>query len=172
MSGPIADHPSRTMQARVNRICKMIQRLADCLRKRPYKSSAEQVDQMLATLQKELDIAKERLAAGGNSSGQQLSTSAAVVPADDKHLPQISIVMPDGNRLRATAYQNTGYPCINIEQISGEDDIVELVCFAEFNPEHGTNGLLYIGAYQNNQEDTTYYEPYIVEGWDEENDTY
>ena len=72
---------------------------------------------------------------------------------------KLYLSLPDGTTLRATAHCGTDYPAINIERI-GRDGEEDLVCFAEFNPERGEDGMLCIGAYRKDQEDTTYYEPY------------
>ena len=73
--------------------------------------------------------------------------------------PHIALSLPDGTSLRAKACNAADYPAILIERIceSGGED---LVCFAEFNPDRGESGMLCIGAYRSDQEDTTYYEPY------------
>lgn len=155
-----ADRFRRVSEARVNKTIRMVRLLGNCSRGGTYAYTEDQVEQIFSALQTELDMARERFANPGNTGRQRFSrsddTASAVLP------PQISIKLPDGSTLRATDYPNSDYPSINIEQVTGEDEIVELVCFAEFNPERSTGGKLCIGAYQSHQDDTTYYEPYIA----------
>ena len=65
--------------------------------------------------------------------------------------PEKRIHTPDGT-----------YPAINVYSSNKGHD-PELVCFAEFNPEHTAGQQLHIGVYQNDEEDTKYYAPYRKE---------
>ena len=74
---------------------------------------------------------------------------------------ELVLNLPDGTRLRAVRTHNCDYPTIQIFLDTGE--LSELICFAEFNPERYAPQQVCVGAYQSEQDDTTYYEPYIKE---------
>lgn len=154
-----AERFQRVAEARVNKIIRMIRLLGNCANPQTYAYDAAQSEKIFAALQDELGAAKERFSGAGKSSKKRFSLSDTSESAENA-LPQISIQLPDGTELRATAYQNTGYPSINIEWFRQSGEEGEFVCFAEFNPEKGPAGLLCIGAYRSDQDDTMYYEPY------------
>ena len=54
------DRFRRVAEARVNKIIKMIRLLGNCSRSETYTHTQEQVDQIFAALQSELDAAKAR----------------------------------------------------------------------------------------------------------------
>lgn len=72
---------------------------------------------------------------------------------------EISVLLPDGRKLIAQAFQNTSYPCINIYLQTNNGDEDE-ICFAEFNPDHPKGQQVCIGAYRDDDDDTQYYQPY------------
>ena len=156
-----AERFRRVAEARVNKIIKMVRLLGNCANPQTYAYDAAQLEKIFAALQDELGAAKERFSDSGKNGKKRFSLSDPAEPAEDV-LPQISMQLPDGTTLRATAYQDAVYPSINIEWIKGSTEKGELVCFAEFNPERVPAGQLCIGAYRGNQDDTTYYEPYLA----------
>ncbi len=156
-----AERFRRVAEARVNKIIKMVRHLGNCANLQTYAYDAAQSEKIFAALQDELGAAKERFSDSGKNGKKRFSLADPVEPAEDV-LPQISMQLPDGTTLRATAHQDTDYPSINIEWIKGSTEKSELVCFAEFNPERGPAGQLCIGAYRSDQDDTTYYKPYMA----------
>lgn len=156
-----AERFRRVAEARVNKIIKMVRLLGNCANPQTYAYDAAQAEKIFAALQDELGAAKERFSDSGKNGKKRFSLSDPAEPAENV-LPQISMQLPDGTVLRATAYQETVYPSVRIEWITGPNETGELVCFAEFNPERGPEGQLCIGAYRSGQDDTTYYKPYMA----------
>ena len=152
------DRFRRVAEARVNKIIKMIRLLVNCSQTGCYAYTSTQVAQIFDALQNELNTARERFLYASRKGKKRFSLSDTV-PKQDPGGQKLYLSLPDGTTLRATAHCGTDYPAINIDRIDsdGEED---LVCFAEFNTERGDHGMLCIGAYQRDQEDTTYYEPY------------
>ena len=149
----------RVAEARVNKIIKMIRLLGNCSQTGCYAYTAAQVAQIFTTLQNELNSSWERFM-HESRKGQRRFTLSDSVPKPEPVGPRLYLSLPDGTALRAAAYGSTDYPAINIERRSAHDDSWDVICFAEFNPERGASGMLCIGAYQSEQDDTTYYEPY------------
>ena len=156
-----AERFRRVAEARVNKIIKMVRLLGNCANPQTYAYDAAQSEKIFAALQDELGAAKERFSDSGKSGKKRFSLSDPAEPAENV-LPQISMQLPDGTTLRATAYHDAVYPSIIIEWIAASSETGELVCFAEFNPESGPAGQLCIGAYRSDQDDTTYYKPYMA----------
>ena len=156
-----AERFRRVAEARVNKIIKMVRLLGNCANPQTYAYDAAQMEKIFAALQDELSAAKERFSDSGKNGKKRFSLSDPAEPAEDV-LPQISMQLPDGTTLRATAYQDAVYPSIKIEWIAASSETGELVCFAEFNPERSPEGQLCIGAYRSDQDDTTYYKPYMA----------
>ena len=73
----------------------------------------------------------------------------------------ISLTLPDNSVLPAVAFQQDDYPGINI--YLEQEEIPQLACFVEYNPERSPCHMVCIGAYQSNDDETTYYEPYEAE---------
>ena len=151
----------RVAEARVNKIIKMVRLLGNCANLQTYAYDAAQSEKIFAALQDELGAAKKRFS-NSDKNGRKRFSLSDPTELSENELPQVSMQLPDGTALRATAHQDTDYPSINIEWIKGSTEKGELVCFAEFNPERGPAGQLCIGAYRRNQDDTTYYEPYLA----------
>ena len=147
----------RVAETRVNKIIRMIRLLGNCSRAQTYACTEEQVKQIFSTLQTELDTARSRFSDTGR---HRFSLSDKCEPTEKEDTSQIWLELPDGSCLHASACQDTPYPAINIKLLTDDGDSEELVCFAEFNPEMGPAGLLCIGAYRSDQDDTTYYRPY------------
>lgn len=147
----------RVAQARVNKIIRMIRLLGNCARTQTYAYTEGQAEQIFCALQTELNAAKNRFT---DADKRRFSLTEEAEAAADSQFPKISLELPDGSYLHATAYQTEPYPSINIERVTKEGGAAELVCFAEFNHERGEHGQLCIGAYRSDQDDTTYYKPY------------
>lgn len=154
-----ADRFRRVAGARVNKIIKLVRLLGNCSQSAVYAFTTEQVQQVFATLQDELNRAQSRFA----QSHKRLFSLSDEQYAKLPEYPTIVQLLPDGSRLRAVAINGDSYPCINIYWDSDKVPDQGLICFAEYNPEH-TSGLeVCVGAYRSDQEDTTYYEPYLAE---------
>ena len=78
-------------------------------------------------------------------------------------MDEIKLDLPDGTVLRAVACPDPNYPAINLYWTNSETGLEEEICFAEYNPEQSPCHKLCIGAYRSDQDDTTYYEPYMAE---------
>ena len=113
-----AERFRRVAEARVNKIIKMVRLLGNCANPQTYAYDAAQSEKIFAALQDELGAAKERFSDLGKNGKKRFSLADPVEPAGDV-LPQISMQLPDGTTLRATAYQDAVYPSINIEWIKG-----------------------------------------------------
>ena len=72
---------------------------------------------------------------------------------------KIELKMPDGTKLIAETEKNIDYPAINIAHIDGEGNY-DTVAFAEYNPLKPFGQRLLVGAYQNHEEDTKYYDSF------------
>ena len=159
------DRFRRLAEARVNKIIAMIRLLGNLSSRSIYAYTLEQVEQIFTALQLELNRAKARFL---QSPGQGKKRFSLSNPADAKETvpeeepPAFVISLPDGTYLRAVGYQNIGYPCINIYWDNGINEPTEPLCFVEFNPEREGKQRVCIGAYRADEEDTTYYEPYIT----------
>lgn len=156
----------RVAEARVNKIIKMVRLLGNCSNPAVYAYSQEQVQQIFATLQAELNRAQKRYV---QSEKKQFSLSEE----QKVHLPEfptIVLPLPDGSWLRAVAYAGDSYPAINIYWDTDSTTIDGPICFAEYNPERSPCYEVCVGAYQSDQEDTTYYKPYMAERKSNEED--
>lgn len=155
----------RVAEARTNKAISMIRLLGNCSNSMVYVSRPDQVEQIFAALQTELDRARKRFV---NSAGRRKRFSLSEEPEPETTTePSIQISLPDGTALRAVAYQQDDYPAINIYWDSRRDESPELICFAEYNPERSPCHELCAAAYQADKEDTTYYKPYVPEGGDQ-----
>ena len=162
-----AERFRRVAEARVNKIIKMVRLLGNCANPQTYAYDAAQAEKIFAALQDELGAAKERFSNSGKNGRKRFSLSDPAEPAENE-MPQISMQLPDGTVLRATAYQDAVYPSMNIEWFQESGEKGEFVCFAEFNPEMGPAGMLCIGAYRSDKDGTTYYQSYMAtEGMEE-----
>ena len=157
-----ADRFVRVVEARVNKLIKMIRLLGNCSNRVTYDYRAEQVEQVFSALKSELNTAQSRFSYDGKYNRKRFSLSASVDQPRATEHPCVEIKLPDGNTLRAVAYANDEYPCISIYTVDPEDQL-HLICFAEHNPDHDPGHQLCVGAYQSHQADTTYYEPYEAE---------
>lgn len=74
----------------------------------------------------------------------------------------IELTLPSGIKLRARAYPEPEYPCINIDLI-GEDGEATRICFVEHNPERSAGHQLCIGVYCATDDETVYYNSFNLE---------
>ena len=154
-----ADRFRRLAEARVNKIIKMIRLLGNCSGKGVYQYNSDQVEQIFETLQAELYIARARFYQDRDKFSLE---SCFDLQRQLIINPHVTLKMPDGNVLTAVVFADGTYPAINVYSSNKGHD-PELVCFAEFNPEHTAGQQLHIGVYQNDEEDTKYYAPYRKE---------
>lgn len=152
------DRFQRVAEARVNKIIKMVRLLGNCSGS-VYKYTDDQVAQIFNALQTELDNAKERFTRA--QSGRKRFSLREELPIYEGH-PHIVLPLPDGTSLVAAAFPEE-YPSINLYWLPGGDKPEEQILLAEYNPERDPGYNLCIGVYQSDQEDTTYYEPYMAE---------
>ena len=157
-----ADRFRRLAEARVNKIIKMIRLLGNCSKEEIYEYSLEQVEQIFRALHFELNQAHGRFL-GSPKKKHRFSLSDKESPADDApEEPSVAVTLPDGTILKAVAYEKGDYPAINIYLVDLQGNKEE-VCFAEFNPEKDHGHQLCIGTYQFQNDETTYYQPYMAE---------
>lgn len=154
-----ADRFRRVAAARVNKIIKMIRLLGNCSNPAVYAFTGEQVQQIFSTLRDELERAQKRYTQSDKKRFSLTEEQSASLP----EFPTIVLPLPDGSWLRAVAYENDSFPAINIYWDTDSEEIDGPICFAEYNPERSPCYEVCIGAYQSNQEDTTYYKPYRAE---------
>ena len=149
----------RVVEARVNKIIKMVRLLGNCSNVNVYTFTTEQVQQIFATLQDELDRAKMLYML---SYKKRFSLSDEQYASLPKY-PTIVQPLPDGSSLRAVAIDDENFPAINVYWDTEKPEIDGPICFAEYNPERGPCHEVCIGAYQSDEEDTVYYKPYMAE---------
>lgn len=149
----------RVAEGRVNKIIKMVRLLGNCSNPAVYAFTQEQVQQIFATLQDELSRAQKRYVQSYKKKFSLSDKQYAFLP----ECPTIVQLLPDGTRLRAVAYDDEGYPAINIYWDTDNPEIDGPICFAEYNPERSPCHEVCIGAYQSDKDDTIYYKPYMAE---------
>lgn len=147
----------RLAEARVNKIIKMIRLLGNCSGKAVYQYDSEQVEEIFAAIQFELDAARRRF----YTEKRRFSLSKTCDLHQVYWQSPISLTLPDNSVLTAVAFQQDDYPGINI--YLEQEEIPQLACFVEYNPERSPCHMVCIGAYQSNDDETTYYEPYEAE---------
>lgn len=154
----------RLAEARVNKILHLLRLLGNLSRTGTYAYTREQVEQIFSTLQAELIKAKLRFLQEQESAKKRFSLSEPYSTAEPRvdTNPMIAIPLPDGTYLRAVAFPNFDYPCINIYWDNGINEPTEPMCFVEFNPEKNGNQKVCIGVYRAEEEDTIYYGPYFT----------
>lgn len=155
----------RLAEARVNKILHLFRLLGNLSWTENYAYSREQVEQIFTTLQLELVKTKLRFLQSQErikkrfSLGEPYEVEDPIVKEDN---PAFAIPLPDGTYLRAVAFPNDDYPCINIYWDNGINLPTDTLCFVEFNHEKEGNMRVCIGAYCSDEEDTAYYEPYVA----------
>ena len=155
----------RLAEARVNTILHLFRLLGNLSWTANYAYSREQVEQIFTTLQLELVKTKLRFLQSQErikkrfSLGEPYEVEDPIVKEDN---PAFAIPLPDGTYLRAVAFPNDDYPCINIYWDNGINLPTDTLCFVEFNHEKEGNMRVCIGAYCSDKEDTAYYAPYVA----------
>lgn len=156
----------RLAEARVNKIIPMIRLLGNLSNTGIYSYSRHQVEKIFTALQLELVKAKMRFLQPQGKRNKRFSLSEPYdlneMRATEDH-PVFVIPLPDGTYLRAVGFPNEDHPAINIYWDNGTNAPTEILCFAEFNQEKQGDMRVCIGAYRSDEEDTTYYEPYMAE---------
>ena len=157
----------RLAEARVNKIIKMIRLLGNCSNEAVYAHTPEQVDQIFTALRKELDAAQARFRNLDKWRRKRFSLSEAERSRDVEYNlllhPGVSLLLPGGDILRAVAFPDSEYPAINIYTMSSDGETYDQICFVEFNPEREPGHQICAGVYQAENDDTTYYAPYVEE---------
>ncbi len=157
----------RLAEARVNKILAMLRLLGNLSHPGSYAYSRDQVEKIFAKLQLELINAKMRFLQSEKSRRRRFSLSEPYLvndPEKEEITPTFAFPLPDGTYLRAVAYPNIDYPCINIYWDNGVNEPSYPICFAEFNSGKPDGQQVCIGAYCDTEEDTKYYEPYNTAG--------
>ena len=153
------DRFRRVAESRVNKIIKMVRLLGNCSNPAVYAYTAEQVQQIFTTLQEELNKAQKRFAQSHRKRFSLPNEQNAGLPK----YATIVMPLPDGSYLRAVAMGDENYPAINVNWDSDRSGENGLICFAEYNPERSQDHEVCVGAYQSDQDDTVYYNPYMAE---------
>ena len=159
------DRFRRLAEARVNKIIAMMRLLGNLSCTNIYAYTRDQVEQIFAVLQMELVKAKMRFLQPQGKRNRRFSLSEFCDmrepnPAED--MPTIVIPLPDGTFLRAVGCANDDYPSVNIYWDNGVNAPSDTLCFVEFNHEKDGIQRVCIGAYCAEEEDTTYYRPYVT----------
>lgn len=151
------DRFCRVAEARVNKIIKMMRLLGNCSNSAVYAFSPEQIEQIFETLQFELKQARKRYI--------QISKKRFSLSDDsaEHSYPSLELLLPDGTSLIAKAIDDETFPAINIYWDGAESESYEEIAFVEYNPERSPCHKVCIGVYQSDQDDTIYYQPYMVE---------
>lgn len=154
----------RLAEKRVNRILHFYRLLGNLSWTGTYSYSSEQVEQIFTTLQMELIKAKMRFLQAQKQGKKRFSLSEPYVLADSSiraENPSFAIPLPDGTYLRAVGFPTSDYPSINIYWDNGINSPDEALCFVEYNSGNEDNRRVCVGTYRGDEEETSYYEPYI-----------
>lgn len=154
----------RLAEKRVNRILHLYRLLGNLSWTGTYSYSSEQVEQIFTTLQMELIKAKMRFLQAQKQCKKRFSLSEPYVLVDSSicaENPVFAIPLPDGTYLRAVGFPTSDYPSINIYWDNGINTPDETLCFVEYNSGNEDNRRICVGTYRGDEEETSYYEPYI-----------
>lgn len=155
----------RLAEARVNKILHLYRLLGNLSWTGTYAYTKDQVDQIFTELQAELLRVKLRFLRTQSTAKKRFALSEPYAPEKSKiseDNPTLAIPLPDGTYLRAVGYPTDTYPCIDIYWDNGINAPTDTLCFVEFNPNHEEDERVCIGAYRSNQDDPTYYAPYMA----------
>ena len=72
---------------------------------------------------------------------------------------EIEIQLPNGELLLARAIADSEYPSVSVFLKHGDNNS-ELICFAEFNPEHKDDHRICIGVYNDSEDGVVFYDSY------------
>lgn len=153
----------RLAKARVNKIIKMVRLLGNLSGVSNYSYTQHQVEQIFSVLQTELDKSKRRFTDGNSGKRRFTLSDSIVTERNDEYCPTIVLRLPDDTHLTAKVVDYPDFPAINIYRNDENCDNPECVCFVEYNSERHEGHELCIGVYQNDEEDTIYYGPYMAE---------
>jgi len=156
------DRFRRLVEARVNKIIKMLRLLGNCSGTNAYAYTMDQVDQVFSVLQTELDSAKQRYMDQDKPKKNRFTLSDPEPRKQKIPNPSLVIPLPDRSYLRAVGYPQDSYPSITIYWDRADEQFADGICFVEFNPDKIGDQRLCIGAYCAEEEDTKYYGPYIT----------
>lgn len=154
----------RLAEKRINRILHLYRLLGNLSWTGTYSYSREEVEQIFTTLQKELIKAKMRFLQAQKQGKKRFSLSEPYVlenSASHVENPAFAIPLPDGTYLRAVGFPTSDYPSINIYWDNGINTPDETLCFVEYNSGNEDNRRVCVGTYRGDEEETSYYEPYI-----------
>lgn len=155
----------RLAEARVNKIIAMMGLLGNLSCTNIYAYTLDHVEQIFTALQLELVKAKIRFLQPQGKRNKRFSLSEPYDLSEAKaaeDTPTIVIPLPDGTFLRAVGCPNDDYPSINIYWDNGVNAPTDTLCFVEFNHEKNGSQRVCIGTYCAEEEDTTYYRPYVT----------
>lgn len=159
------DRFHRLAEARVNKIIDMMRLLGNLSSNLNYAYTHDQVEQIFSALQTELIRTKMRFIKAQKTGKHRFSLTepydVATTNESENH-PTIAICLPDGTYLRAVAHPDDDYPSINLYWDNGINAPSDTICFVEYNPEKPGQQRVCIGAYCSEEEDTTYYRPYMT----------
>lgn len=151
----------RVSESRTNKLVHDIRLLSKCSKTTCYEYTKSQVERIFKILQEELDKAKQLFE---NKGRERILGDYCLSPE-----PYTDLHLPNGDMLRAIAYDDPDFPTISIQLFEGDEDPVT-VCFAEFNPERDSGPQVCIGVYNSEVEDTVYYEQYHPDEVKDEDD--
>lgn len=149
----------RVAEARVNKAIQMLRLLGNCSKTAIYRYERDEVEQFFSALQTEVDNARRRFFFESQRFRHSLPFN---LEREMLCNPHIILELPDGQKLKAVAFQQDDYPSINL-YLCNDSEEPELICFAEFSPERDPGYEVCVGAYRSDKEDTTYYAPYMAE---------
>ena len=155
----------RLAESRVNKIIAMVRLLGNLSCTNVYSYTRDQIEQVFTAVLLEVMKAKMRFLLPQGKRTKRFSLSESYDQPEAKaaeDTPTIVIPLPDGTFLRAVGYPNDSYPAINIYWDNGINAPTDTLCFVEFNPEKDGNMRVCIGTYRSDEEDTTYYAPYMA----------
>ena len=151
----------RLVEARVNKIISMLRLLGNCSFKGNYEYSDEQVEKVFQKLQRELTKTYNRYKCELHGKGRfSLTNPEASYSSDGYAFPSVILPLPNGQRLRASANGDEGYPAISIWLQSDDCEDEQSVAFVEYNCEHEKGQEIYIGVCSSDSEDPYMYVPF------------
>ncbi len=148
----------RIVEARVNKIIKMVRLIGNCANTANYGFNAKDVEIVFNALQKELDKVKHKF---DIALRERKLFSLSDTEDSEQTFPYVTLELPDGTSLKASAVNDENFPAINIDLLDENGNFADHICFTEYNPEHPAGHEINIGVYEANSEDTKYYHPFV-----------
>lgn len=146
----------RLAEARVNKIISMLKLLGNCSFTGNYEYTDEQVETIFDALHSELELAYKRFKCAVKGTGK-FSLSDDIC---EEEFPSVTLQLPDGSRLRASAVDDENFPAVNIWLQTAKSIKEQLVCFVEYNEERDNGKKLCIGICSPGSEDPAYYKSF------------